>query len=404
MKVLILALFDCNNFFVSCERLRDPSLCGMPVIVLSHNDGCVVARSNEAKALGIGMAVPYFTVRRICEKNSVIVKSGDHRLYRKVSRHVMGTLASMVPDVEVSSVDEAYLKLSGIHAEDPEGFCRTLRQRLQKQTGIPLSVGIASTKTLAKAAGYFAKKELDLEGVMSLLKEESIGDALDRLPVDEVWGIGKKTAKALREIRIETAGEFRNMDADKVLERFGIHAWRTQRELEGICCYPFSNQKERHKSIQVAPAFREPVESLDGLLSAATDYVADAARTLRKENLLCGAVQISIETNPYRKDLPQHNATVTIRLLEATDYTPELVKAAEKGLCRIYRRGFAFRRVSIVLRELTPAERVQMSLFSREEQSRKRRLMKAVDDVADRVGDGIIRLAREKMHDGDQPQ
>ncbi len=395
---MILALCDCNNFFVSCERLRDPSLRDKPVIVLSHNDGCVVARSNEAKALGIGMAVPYFTVRRICEKAGVITRSGDHRLYRRVSRHVMQTLASMVPDVEVSSIDEAYLKLTGIHARDPEGFCRNLKKRLEEKTGIPLSVGIAPTKTLAKAAGYFAKKDPGSGGVVSFLEEAARLDALEMLPVDEVWGIGEKTAEALRKMEVETAGDFLRIDEEILRDRFGIHTWRTHRELSGICCFPFSNRREPHKSIQVAPAFREPVTSFDGLLSAATDYVADAARTLRKEDLLCRAVQVSIETNPYRRDLPQHSATTTVRLPDATDYTPELAKAAEEGLRRIYRGGYAFRRVSIILRDLVPAHRVQMSLFGGQEQSRKRRLMKAVDDVVENFGEGVIRLAREALN------
>lgn len=396
---MILALCDCNNFFVSCERLRDPSLRGKPVIVLSHNVGCVVARSNEAKALGIGMAVPYFTVRRICERAGVITRSGDHRLYRRVSRHVMQTLALMVPDVEVSSIDEAYLKLTGIHARDPEGFCRDLKKRLEEKTGIPLSVGIAPTKTLAKAAGYFAKKDPGSGGVVSFLEEASRLDALERLPVDEVWGIGKKTAEALRKIKVETAAGFLRIDDDTLRERFGIHAWRTRRELGGLCCFPFSSRREPHKSIQVAPAFRESVTSFDGLLAAAADYVADAARTLRRENLLCRSVQVSLETNPYRRDLPQYSAQTTVRLPDAADYTPELAKAAEEGLRRIYRGGYAFRRVSIILRDLVPAHRVQMSLFAGQEQSRKRRLMKAVDEVAENFGEGVIRLAREALNE-----
>jgi DNA polymerase V len=345
------------------------------------------------------MAVPYFTVRRICEKAGVVTKSGDHRLYRRVSRHVMQRLALMVPDVEVSSIDEAYLKLTGIHARDPEGFCRSLKKRLEEKTGIPLSVGIASTKTLAKAAGYFAKKDPGSGGVVSFLEEAPRLEALERLPVDEVWGIGKKTAEALRKMKVETAADFLRIDDGTLRERFGIHAWRTRRELGGLCCFPFSSRREPHKSIQVAPAFREPVTSFDGLLAAAADYVADAARTLRRENLLCRSVQVSLETNPYRRDLPQYSAQTTVRLPEAADYTPELARAAEEGLRRIYRGGYAFRRVSIILRDLVPAHRVQMSLFAGQEQSRKRRLMKAVDDVAENLGEGVIRLAREALNE-----
>ncbi|MGC9373178.1 MAG: hypothetical protein ACP5DY_07630, partial [Thermovirgaceae bacterium] len=360
---------------------------------------CVVARSNEAKALGIGMAVPYFTVRGICEKAGVVTKSGDHRLYRRVSRHVMRRLALMVPDVDVSSIDEAYLKLTGIHARDPEGFCRNLKKGLEEKTGIPLSVGIAPTKTLAKAAGYFAKKDPGSGGVVSFLEEAPRLGALERLPVDEVWGIGKKTAEALRKMKVETAADFLRIDDGTLRERFGLHAWRTRRELGGLCCLPFSSRREPHKSIQVAPAFREPVTSFDGLLAAAADYVADAARTLRRENLLCRSVQVSLETNPYRRDLPQYSAQTTVRLPEAADYTPELARAAEEGLRRIYRGGYAFRRVSIILRDLVSAHRVQMSLFAGQEQSRKRRLMKAVDDVAENFGEGVIRLAREALNE-----
>ncbi|MBO8154581.1 hypothetical protein [Thermovirga sp.] len=400
---MLLALCDCNNFFVSCERVRDPSLEGRPVIVLSHNDGCVVARSNEAKALGIGMAVPFFTVRALCQKNSVVVLKGDHEYYRIVSRKVMRCLYHLVPEVEVSSIDEAYLHLTGIHKEDPVGFCRQVRNFIKKETGIPVSIGIGCTKTLAKAAGYIAKKEEAHEGVFWVSSEDVAKEVLKRIPIEEVWGIGRKTASKLRSIGLASGYDLFASEEKWILENFPSTVWSTWKELRGVVCHPFTAERQLRKSIQIAPSFRQPVRDFEEILTTLLEHVEEAALILRREKLLCKSLQVSLHTNPYRTDLPQYNNSANVKLKTPCDCTHDLAAAAKDALKKIYKWGYLYRKVGFTLKDLVPRDMVQVTLFEEEERRKKRMLMDAVDQVVNSLGKDALHLAAVKKPRENQP-
>lgn len=400
---MLLALCDCNNFFVSCERVRDPSLEGRPVIVLSHNDGCVVARSNEAKALGIGMAVPFFTVKALCRKNRVVVLKGDHEYYRIMSRKVMKCLHLLVPEVEVSSIDEAYLHLTGIHKEDPVGFSRQVRNFIKEETGIPVSIGIGNTKTLAKAAGYIAKREELHEGVFWISSEEVAKEVLKRIPIEEVWGIGRKTAGKLRSIGLTSGYDLFVSDEKWILENFPALVWSTWKELRGVVCYPFTAERQPRKSIQIAPSFRHPVRELEEIWVALLEHVEEAALILRKEKLLCKSLQVSLHTNPYRTDLPQYNNSANIKLKVPCDCTHDLAKAAKEALEKIYKGGYLYRKVGLTLKDLVPRDMVQVTLFEEEERKKKRLLMDAVDQVVNLLGKDALCLAATKTSRENHP-
>ena len=397
---MIIALCDCNNFFVSCERRRDPSLEGRPVIVLSHNDGCVIARSNEAKALNIGMAVPFFNVRGICKAHDVVALKGDHALYRQTSRNVMDCLGGLFPDVEVSSIDEAYLLLTGVQALDPASTCRNAREKLLQKTGIPASFGIAPTKTLAKIASRFAKHDPSHGGVFDIGRHPATDDLLASLPVGDVWGVGKRSLERLRQMGIRTALDLKNADDEKLLKRFSIGILRTSHELRGICCYSFEPDPERHRSIQIAPSFRKPVTDLETLQTAAAQHAIEAAKTLRTEGLVCGVVQVSIQTNPFRKDLPQYEATGDQRLEEASDYSPMLAEAARQAVEKVFKPGYAYRKVGVVLGDLSDSSSQQSLLFSTRDRDREKKLMEAVDNINRVFGDDTIRSCFRSSGEG----
>lgn len=388
---MIIALCDCNNFFVSCERRRDPSLEEQPVVVLSHNDGCVIARSNEAKALGIGMAVPFFTVSGKCKAHGVVALKGDHALYRRTSREVMECLGSLFPEVEVSSIDEAYLLLTGVQALNPIRTCLSARENLLLEVGIPASFGIASTKTLAKIASRFAKHDSSHGGVFDIEAYPAVDSLLASLPVGDVWGVGSRSLERLQQVGIRTALDLKNADDEKLLKRFSIGMLRTSHELRGVCCYTFESDPERHRSIQIAPSFRKPVTDLETLQSTAAEHAVEAAKTLRAEGLICGVVQVSMQTNPFRKDLPQYEATADQRLEEATDYSPTLADAARQAVEKIYKPGYFYRRVGVVLAGLADASSRQSLLFSTRDRNREKRLMAAVDNINRALGDDTIK-------------
>jgi len=388
---MLLALCDCNNFFVSCERVRDRLLENRPVIVLSHNDGCVVARSNEAKELGIGMAVPFFSVRGLCLNRKVAVLSGDHRLYRRMSRQVMGQLASMVPEVEVSSIDEAYLLLSGYHEENVREFCTSVREAVWKNQGIPLSVGVSVTKTLAKAASHFAKRRPEMNGVC-IMRPGEADDLLQDLEIGDVWGIGARGAELLRRKGLRTALALRDFDEKKAEKLFPLGVRRAMAELVGCRCYPFEGQGQRRKTVQVAPSFRTPCGSLDELRDAAASYVAEAAVTMRSEGQVCGVVQISLSTDPFDKHQPYMEETTDIRLEEPTDFTPGLVRAAREGVENIFRPGGRYKRVSVILKDMERSDMLQMRLFSDDSSEKGHRLMEVMDGINRKLGRETVRL------------
>ena len=374
----VIALVDCNNFYVSCERVFDPTLLGRPVIVLSNNDGCVVARSNEAKALGIGMGVPAFEIRPVIERHRVQTLSSNYTLYADMSDRVMETLGTMVPQLEVYSIDEAFLDLAGLPCTLTE-FGRTILSTVHRWTGIPVTVGVGRTKTLAKIANRLAKHSAKANGVLDLTDSPYLDKALAETPVEKVWTVGIKTTIRLKRAGIATALHLRDADTHWVQRIFGVVGVRTVYELRGIPCYPLEHNPPLRQSVAVSRMFGRPVETLDEMRQAIASYAARAGEKLREQGLAAGLLTVYVTTSRFIEDRYFNGHTASLAI--PTNDTVELIRQACFCMDRLYRKGYAFKKCGIVLSGLVPEARLQMGLFDQEDRRKARRLMHAVDAV-----------------------
>jgi DNA polymerase V len=383
-----IALVDCNNFYVSCERVFNPKLEGQPVIVLSNNDGCAVARSNEAKALGIKMGAPVFEIQALIEQHQIQVFSSNYALYGDLSNRVMQTLQTFTPEVEVYSIDEAFLGLSGPGCKDAVVAAQTMRETVKRWTGIPVSVGLASTKTLAKIANHQAKRQ---GGVWVLDEPENL---LAELPVSEVWGIGRQSTKKLQAHGITTALHLQQTDLNWIRRQMGIVGVRIVQELRGVPCLPLELVPQPRKSCCVSRSFGRPVTELEELREAISTHTARAAYKLRRDGLTASLLTVFIATNRFSQDEPYYRNSATVGLAYATNDAIALTKAALKALKPLYRQGKRYQKAGIWLSELAPADLVQHDLFIAPESHEKAlRLMTAVDALNSRFGAGTVRCA-----------
>lgn len=383
-----IALVDCNNFYVSCERVFAPHLEHKPVIVLSNNDGCVVSRSNEAKALGIGMAVPEFTVRQIIQKHSVQVLSSNYALYADMSQRVMEVLEQFCPDLERYSIDEAFLSLDGFRSRDLPAYTESIRATVKQCTGIPVSIGIGDTKTLAKVAGRIAKRE----GVFDLLTCSDKETLLASMAVGDIWGIGPAYGRFLQQHGIQTALQLRHVDNQFIKKHMGIVGLRLVMELRGVSCLELEQCPSPKQGITCSRAFSRLILNLDELEEAISSYATRAAEKLRAEGLAARRLTVFLRTNEF-KNVPQHNESTTLRLTMATDTTHELIRSALDCLRKIYRRGFEYRKAGVMFTELIPSGQVQADLFDHQNRGRARKLMAALDLVNARFGSGTLQYA-----------
>ena len=386
----IFALVDCNNFYASCERVFNPRLIGKPVIVLSNNDGCVVARSNEAKALGIAMGIPEFQIRPLIRQHQVEVFSSNYALYGDMSHRVMETLEQFVPDLEVYSIDEAFLDLSGVAQRHLAEYGRTIRATVKRWTGIPVSVGIAETKTLAKVANHMAKRSGVSGGVFDLTAAPNREEILRGFPVEEIWGVGPRTAKVLKAQGIGTAYQLREADEQWIRKRFGVVGLRTVRELRGLSCLALEDCPPPKQGITVSRSFGRPVETLAEMREAVATYLIRAAEKLRREGLAVSVLTVFLQTNQFKAEPQYHNAC-TLALPVATSATPELLHTALRGITTIYRAGFRYKKAGVMLTELVPATHVQADLFDGQDRARSQSLMRAIDRLNDRMGEGTVK-------------
>jgi DNA polymerase V len=406
------ALVDCNNFYVSCERVFDPSLNGKPVVVLSNNDGCVVARSNEAKALGIPPGIAAFQIDHLIRSGQVLAYSSNYTLYGDLSRRVMETLAQFSPRMEVYSIDEAFLDLSGFERHgrralgggvftcgacgnenltDPTSdYGRHIRATVKKWTGLPISVGIGETKVIAKVAQRIAKKLP--EGVLNLAGSPFIKDALARTAIEDVWGIGRSHTKFLRGNGIENALQFRDAETGWVRKHLGVVGERMVLELRGTSCLHLEMVRPAKKAITVSRSFGKLVTTREGMCEAVALYAARASEKLRRERLAAGALMIFILTNRFR-DEPQYSNSAVIELPVPTDSTDEITAYALRCLQSIYRKGYRFYKTGIILSDLVPATHIQTDLFDTVDRARAKRLMTALDEVNYRYGAGALAFA-----------
>jgi DNA polymerase V len=386
-----IALVDCNNFYVSCERVFQPQLAGRPVIVLSNNDGCVIARSEEAKRLGIKMGTPLFKTQHLIDECGVKVYSSNYALYGDMSQRVMSALQEFTPDVEVYSIDEAFIRLAPT-AEIPA--CKQgqlIRKRVRQWTGVPVSIGIAPTKTLAKIANRLAKKSDEAQGVLDLLPLMERTTALEETQVGDVWGIGPAYAKLLKAAGITTARKLRDADRRWIRQRMTVVGARIVEELRGISCLPFEQCPQQKKSVTCSRSFGVLVESLTELREAVAVYMTRAAERMRKHGMAAGALTVFINTNRFSNE-PQYGNAATFELACATDTTDELLTWALKGLEQIYRPGFRYKKAGVMLLDLKPSDRLTARLFGQADYERAQRVMKAVDDINKRLGRDTIRF------------
>ncbi|HOE63098.1 MAG TPA: Y-family DNA polymerase [Candidatus Sumerlaeota bacterium] len=396
----IFALADCNNFYASCERVFDPSLEGKPIVVLSNNDGCVVARSNEAKALGIKMGAPAFQHEHIFKKHGVIVFSSNYSLYGDMSQRVMATIEQFSPGIEVYSIDEAFLNLSGMTPETSIEHARQLRAVVRRWTGIPLSIGLGQTKTLAKAANKFAKKKPEHGGVFSLVARADIDTLLENLPVGDIWGIGSRHELFLKRHGITNARQFRDASDSWIKKHMTIMGLRTAMELRGVSCIPIEKAPVPKKGIMSSRSFGRPIESLEELKEALATHVSRAAEKLRAQRSAASVLHVFILTNRFKNE-PQYSNSATAILPVATAYTPDLIAHAHERLEAIYKPGYRYKKTGVFLTEFVPENIIQQNILAPEYPAeRNREIMRVVDKINARWGADSIRYAAEGVQNG----
>ena len=380
------ALVDCNNFYASCERVFNPKITRSPVIVLSNNDGCVIARSNEAKALGFKMGDPYFKVRTIAERHGVAVFSSNYTLYGDMSSRVMDTLGRFAPEVEIYSIDEAFLNLAGMPEQSLPGLAADIRRTVRQWTGIPVSVGLGATKTLAKAANHIAKKDPAAAGVWIIGDEASRRASLARLAVGDVWGIGRQWARFLEGNGIATALELSRQPDDWLRRHLNVIGLRTATELRGTPCIPLELAPPAKKGLVVSRMFGKRLTELEPIRQALIAYVSRAGEKLRTGGLAARHMIVFLHNSPFATNEAYYSKGAGFRLAYPTSDTTELIRHAAAALERIYRPGFHYTKCGVMLDELVPEGSGQRDLFDGRDKDRSRRLMDALDTVNRRMG------------------
>lgn len=388
------ALADCNNFYASCERVFRPDLVGRPVVVLSNNDGCIIARSNEAKALGIGMGLPFYQVRPLIERGQVAVFSANFALYGDMSRRVMATLRALVPGIEVYSIDEAFFDLRGVDGPFDE-LGRSIGRTIRRNTGIPVSIGIAPTKTLAKIASKLAKQYPRLEGCCYMHRAEDIDKVLGCFPLRDVWGIGRRYGRMFDRMGLVTARQFVELPQEWVRARMGITGLRTWNELRGVECISFEQMPQRKQQITVSRSFPREIYTLEELERIVAEFASMCAEKLRAEHSVCREVQCYLLTNRHREEQPQRYETSLQLLPEPTDSTLEIVRQARIALRQAFRPGFGYKKAGVLLAQITPASELQGSLFTPETHEKHARLMQVLDSVNKACGKGTLVVAAQ---------
>jgi DNA polymerase V len=384
------ALVDCNNFYVSCERVFAPRLRNRPVVVLSNNDGNAVALSAEAKEIGIPFGAPYFQIKNLLEKHGGEALSSNYPLYGDMSGRVMNTLSAFSPEIEIYSIDEAFLSLKGIKGDLYEAG-RAMREAVFRYTGIPVSVGIASTKTLAKLANRAAKRDAARNGVLDLSAHPRPDSVLEAAGAGDVWGVGPAYAEKLRSLGVFTALQLRDMDDRRVRKNMTVTGLRTVHELRGMPCIEEEDTPASRRSVACTRSFGVPVMDISDLREAASAYASRAAEKLRARGLTASAVTFFLTTNRFKKEEPQYSPWVSCTFAAHTCYTPLFIRAALKMLEHVYRPGYRYKKCGVILSGTAAAGHGQLNLFDRPGgEERAMRVMEAVDTVNSRLGRGSL--------------
>lgn len=397
----VFALVDGNSFFASCEKVFRPDLAHCPVIVLSNNDGCVVARSKEAKQLGIKMCQPFFQIEEFCTRNGVAVFSSNYELYADLSGRMMSTIASLVDSIDPYSIDECFANMSGYDLLDTDltELGLTIKNKVLHDVGIPTCVGIAPTKTLAKYCNHLAKHYSGLNGVCNWLdlSEQRRAKALACEPISEIWGVGRRYTEHLNQMGIHTALDLARTDAEKIREKFGITLSLTVRELQGVSCIPLELVKPKRQQIMRSRSFNSRVCDKDDLAGALTFHAQECGRTLRREGTMAQTVGIVLNTNPFREQDIQQHAYPCIGLPYAISDTNTIIHYALALLNRTYRKECLYKRAGVYVGEVVPKDAVTKDLFEEEDTERQKEVCGLMDTINDRYGKNTLCFAASKL-------
>lgn len=368
---------DCNNFYASCERVFNPALNGKPIVVLSNNDGCVIARSNEAKALGVKMGVPAYQIKELVSTHGIAIFSSNYTLYGDMSGRVMSILSELAPEIEVYSIDEAFLNLNGI--QDIQLLGTDIVNKVTRGTGIPVSLGIAPTKTLAKVANKFAKKYQAYNRLCIIDTEEKRIKALKLTDIADVWGIGRRQATKLEKQRVKTAYDFTQLPASWVRKNMTVVGERTWKELHGISCIDMESAPPAKKQICTSRSFGKMLTDIDTMAEAIATHASTCAKKLRQQKSYATSLMVFIHTNNFREDLPQYWKNTVIHLPVPTNDTLEIVHYALAGLKTIFIQGYQYKKAGVIITEIT--EGAQMGLFDKIDRTKREQLMQTIDRI-----------------------
>ncbi|WP_042372515.1 Y-family DNA polymerase [Bacteroides neonati] len=385
-------LVDCNNFFVSCERVFNPALRSFPVVVLSNNDGCVISRSEEAKKLGIPMGQPAFKIKPLLDSNQLVAFSSNYSLYGDMSHRVMSTLSTFVEDIEVYSIDEAFLNFNGFEKYDLHEYGQMIVRTTTKGTGIPVSMGIAPTKTLAKVASKFAKKYPRYKGACIIDSDEKREKALKLFDVGDVWGIGRRLVKMLNYHGVNTAYDLTQKSESWVRSKMTVIGVRTWKELRGIPCIEMETVSQK-QTICTSRSFGEMISSFDTLMEAVANFTSACAKKLREQKCCAKVIMVFIYTNRHREDLMQYSQNKVITLPFATNDTVELIAYARMALTSIYREGYQFKKAGVIVSDIANEQTIIRDLFDPRDTDKQKRLLSVVDEINRKSGSNCIQLA-----------
>ncbi|WP_206075582.1 Y-family DNA polymerase [Polynucleobacter aenigmaticus] len=394
----LFALVDVNNFYVSCERVFAPKLEDVPMVVLSNNDGCAVARSAEVKALGVKMGTPWFQMKDLAQQHGIQAYSSNYTLYGDMSGRVVEVLRKFTPNLEVYSIDESFLAIETVLKQyaNPTSLGQIIKQDVKDSTGLPVCVGIGASKTLAKLANHLAKKHPQFTGVcdISSMAKEALYQWMAETAVGEVWGIGGKTAKKLKELKINSVFDLVQTSPQSMRQQFGVVIERICYELRGVSCLQLEEVAPAKQQIISSRSFGKPVSSMDELAESVATHAARGAEKLRSQKSVTGALTIFVQTNPHKPFEPQHHQSITVVLSDPSDNTLTLTSAALKGLRQIYKAGFKYKKAGVILNLLADKPTMQQSLFDdMEVKGKSAGLMKALDSINSRFGNAAIKTA-----------
>jgi len=391
------ALIDCNNFYVSCERVFNPKINNKAVVVLSNNDGCAISRSNEAKALGIPMGAPAFKYEKVFQKNNVKVFSSNFPLYGDMSSRVMSILSKFTPNIEIYSIDEAFLKFEGFENYDLESYCHEIKNMVFKWTGIPISIGIAPTKALAKVSNRIAKKfPNQTKGVHLINSEEKRIKALKWLKIQDVWGIGFKHAERLKNIKINTAYHFTNLEDNWVRKNMSIIGLRLKKELEGNSVLDLEEIRSPKKTIATTRSFEGTITDYEKIKERISTFAICCAEKLRAQNSNCNSIYVFIRSNKFEKNKTQYRNGILITMPYSTNSNMIISKYAIEGLKKIFKKGINYKKAGTVLMGLDSSNNHQLNLFENENPAHKY-LMKTIDYIQKKEGQSKIKLASQDL-------